>query len=409
MTPSSGLRRLPPPVLLLALIYLGFVSLGLPDGTLGVAWPPMQRQLDLPLAMAGWLVALSTLLSAASSYLSPRLLARWGTGPVVAASGALTGGAIWIFATASGPWWLVLGAIPLGLGAGAVDVGLNSYVARHYSGRHMSWLHACWGVGATLGPLVLTQSLGWASGWRGGYQVIGTAQLALALIFVLSLALWARVPERTPDANADEGGPARMIDPSSPNGRRAVGLSVLVFVLYVAVETTAGLWANSVLVLGRNVDPATAGRFVSAYYASITIGRLVLGGVVDRWGNRRMVTGGAVVALGAAVLFALAPTPALAGVALVLLGLAFAPIYPGMMHETPRRFGHAEATTIMGRQSSAAYFGAAFMPALGGAIATRGSLEGIAWLLVAGVAALLVTIRAVDALTPVPPRPARAA
>jgi len=391
---------------LIVLIYLGFVSLGLPDGTLGVAWPPLQQQLHVPLEMAGLLITLATLLSALSGYLSPGILARFGTGPVVAASGAMTGAAILLYAFAPGPAWLFAATIPLGLGAGAVDVGLNSFVARHYSGRHMNWLHACWGVGATVGPLVMTHSLGLPGSWRTGYQLIGVAQLSLAVCFMLSLRQWSRVPEVAPVDPHAEPASLRQVDPDSPVGRRAVGYSVLVFVLYVAVESTAGLWANSILVVSRNVSPETAGLFVSAYYGSITVGRILGGGVVDRWGNRRLVMGGATVAVASAIFFALTPSTVGAGIALVTLGLAFAPIYPGMMHETPRRFGAASATRIMSKQSSAAYFGAALMPALGGALARFSTLEAIAWLLVVGVIAMAVIIRQLDQLTPTSARTA---
>ncbi len=382
--------------LLLPIIYLGFVSLGLPDGTLGVAWPQLHRTLALPIGLAGPLLLLITLLAAASGFSSGRIMARFKTGPVVLVSCTLTGSALLLVSHAQNLPFLALAALPLGLGAGAVDAGLNGYVARHYSGRHMNWLHACWGIGATGGPLIMAYYLGRSTeGWRPGYFTLGCIQLSLAFLFLFTLRLWRAVPERTFADNASQlTGPI----PTTPANSPAGWLSAAIFTIYVGVETTAGLWASSILVVSRGVPIDTAGRCGAAFFAAITAGRLLNGFVVDRFGNRRLVSLGAIVALVGAVLFVLAPNIPVAALALVLLGLGFAPVYPGLMHEVPRRFAPDAVQTVIGRQSGASYLGAAFLPAAAGSLA-QVSLEALAVLIAAGALLLLAAIHRLNRLT----------
>lgn len=378
--------------LLLPIIYLGFVSLGLPDGTWGAAWPSMHRELGLPIGLAGTLTLVGTLLAALSGFASGRVIGRFGTGPVTMVSCAMTGAALLTIANASGFGWLMGATALLGFGAGAVDAGLNGYVARHYSGRHMNWLHACWGVGATAGPIVMGSMIAASGGWRGGYVTIGAVQLTLAAVLALTLGLWAAVPERKVEAVAGEA-PRRIptLTANSPAG----WLSAAIFAIYVAVETTAGIWAASVLVEVRSLPPATAAVCVAAYYGSITGGRVLAGVVVDRWGNRRMVRGGLLLAVTGAVLFAVGGPAWLSVVALAMTGLGFAPIYPCLMHEVPRRFAPGSVATVIGRQSGAAYLGAASMPAAAGILAEQ-SLAGIPWLVAGGIVVLILAVLELD-------------
>ncbi|MEO6001581.1 MAG: MFS transporter [Opitutus sp.] len=380
---------------LLLIIYLGFISLGLPDGTLGVAWPPIHTELHLPIGLAGTVLIVATLLAASAAFLSGKIIARLGTGPVVLVSCVLTGSGLMTIAHAQSMAWLLGAAIPLGFGAGAVDAGLNGYVARHYTGRHMNWLHACWGIGATAGPIVMARALGLDAGWRGGYIFLGSVQLSLAVLFLLTLRLWQIVPERS----ATHGDAVTSGRPPSATANSVAGwLSAAIFALYVAVETTTGLWANSILVVSRGIDPKSAALCAAAYYGSITAGRISVGFVVERWGNRRLVTGGAILALTGATLFAFASSTPAAALALVLLGLGFAPIYPGLMHEVPRRFVPAAVQTVIGRQSGAAMLGSAILPAAAGSLAAF-SLESIAWTVIAGATGLLLSIRRLDRIT----------
>ncbi len=378
---------------LLVIIYLGFVSLGLPDGTLGVAWPAIYPSLGLAVGLAGSITLVITLLSGASGFASGHIIGRFGTGPVVLASCVLTGSALLAIGRADNFAWLIVAAIPLGLGAGAVDAGLNSYVAHHYSGRHMNWLHACWGVGATVGPLVMAHAIANGSGWRSGYLRLGATQLTLAVLFLITLRLWNAVPTR-PTEHA-----TTKVKPPTLDARSfAAWLSPAIFSLYAALELTVGLWAGTILVANRGLAVEVAATITAAYYAAITVGRIAVGFVVERWGNRRLVALGTALALAGALLFASTSSPAATVVALGLIGLGFAPVYPCLMHEVPRRFAPAAATVVIGRQSGAAYLGAALLPAATGALAQH-SLAAVPWVLVAGLVVLIASIRRLDRMT----------
>lgn len=384
-----------PASVLLLIIYLGFISLGLPDGTTGVAWPQIHVALDLPIGLGGTIVLTATLLSAVAGFTSGRWIARFTTGPVVIASCFLTSTALLIISQAQGFLWLLLAAGPLGLGAGAVDAGLNGYVARHYTARHMNWLHACWGIGATAGPLVMAHALSHGGGWRGGYLTLGVAQLVLAVVFLATLRLWERVPER---ALTHPAADAPAVPPTTPANSPAGWLSAAIFALYAGVELTAGLWAGSILIVARGIPPDTAGLSVAGYYGAITAGRLAVGLVAERWSNRTLVAAGAALALLGAIGFAVPGSAALAAAALVCLGLGFAPVYPGLMHEVPRRFAPDAVQTVIGRQSGAACLGAASLPAATGWLAEH-ALEGITGVVIAGVLLLAVTVHRLNRLT----------
>lgn len=381
-------------LILLPIIYLGFISLGLPDGTFGVAWPQAHATIGAPVGLGGTIIAVATLLSAVSGFSSGLVIGRFSTGPVVFVSCLLTGGALLMIAHAPGMAWLLIAAAPLGLGAGAVDAGLNGYVARHYTARHMNWLHACWGIGATTGPLVLTHAIETGAGWRHGYLLLGLTQLSLAFLFLATLALWRQVPERTAPVRVSPAG----LDVPEWRANSTVGwLSVGIFALYAGVEITAGVWAGSILALARGIPLETAGLCTAAYYGSIMGGRVAVGFVAGRWSNRAVVAAGSGLAFTGAVLFGFADTPLSAGGSLVLLGLGFAPVYPGLMHEVPQRFAPESVQVVIGRQSGGACLGAASLPALAG-LAPH-SLEIIPWLVVGGVVLLAALIRRLDRLS----------
>jgi len=355
---------------LLPIIYLGFISLGLPDGSLGTAWTQLHVSLGLPVGLAGPLLLLATLIGAGSALGSSRVIARFSTGPVVALSATITGAGLLLLANAPGAAWLWAAAALLGLGAGAVDAGLNGFVAKHYTARHMSWLHACWGIGATGGPFIMAAALALASdGWRLGYLVLAGIQLGLAALFFSSLRLWRRAPEIPRTQHRADAGPGDLDAVKPPRARANSGvghLSALLFAIYVGVEVMAGLWIATFLVLERGATPAIAGVCVTAYYAAITAVRILNGFVVDRIGNRRMVTGALWLGLvGALGLLTLEPLW-LSGLSLILLGLGISVVYPGMMHEVTHRFVPEDAQTMIGRQNSAAYLGSAILPITAG-------------------------------------------
>ena len=380
---------------LLGTIYLAFISLGLPDSVLGVAWPTMRSSLGQPLESAGMITLVLTVCSALSSFVGGRVLARWGTGPVVTASGLLTGLALLGFALSPSFGLLLLLAVPLGLGAGAVDARLNQFVAAHYSARHMNWLHGCWGIGATLGPLIMASALTSATGWRQGYLWIGGVQLGLVLLFLLVLPLWQRH-----QAQAAESAAASHTTHQRPAHTLALWLAPALYLAYAAVEISIGLWAGSLLVDGRGLDAKTAALWVSCFFGAIMLGRFATGLLTLRLGNRQLVRLGIAVASVGAALFASNALPAplsLAG--LVLLGLGCAPIYPCLMHETARRFEPVTAAKVISRQVGFAYVGAAIVPAALGYLATAAGLGAIMPAVLAALLLLLLMSEALNRIT----------
>ncbi len=380
--------RFPPTAtLLLVLIYAAFISLGLPDALLGSAWPVMQPELASPYSYAGlaqMLISGGTILS---SVLASRLLARFGTGRVTAASVLLTAVALLGFALAPSFWWLLPAAIPLGLGAGAVDAGLNAYVASHYESRHMSWLHSFWGVGALSGPLVLSALLTRGHGWRSTYLVIAVLQSLLVAVLVLAVRLWDKVPQRGPAEPPRAAAPRSLLFPLKLEG---VGLALLSFFFYCGVEATMGLWGGSFLFKVKGLAPADCATWVSVFYASVTVGRFLTGFATYRLRNETLIRGGVVTILAGVVLMLLPlPLPSVFA-AFVLVGLGCAPVFPCMLHETPARFGAANAQAIMGFQMAVAYVGSTLLPPLFGFVASATSLALLPWFLAGYATALLV-------------------
>ena len=388
---------------LLGTIYLAFISLGLPDSVLGVAWPTMRSSLGQPLESAGMITLVLTVCSALSSFVGGRVLARWGTGPIVTASGLLTGLTLLGFSVAPSFPLLLLLAVPLGLGAGAVDARLNQFVAAHYSARHMNWLHGCWGIGATIGPLIMAWALAGTDGWRRGYGVIAGVQLGLVLLFVLVLPLWQRHQAMAADAdtNAQAGqGASPDAEPQKPARTLALWLAPALYLAYAAVEISMGLWAGSLLVDGRGLDAKTASLWVSCFFGAIMLGRFATGLLTLRLGNRPLVRLGIAVASVGAVLFGLGALSAplsLAG--LILLGLGCAPIYPCLMHETARRFDAATADKVIARQVGFAYVGAAVIPAGLGYLAATAGLGAIMPAVLAALLILLLMSEALNRIT----------
>jgi len=383
-------------VALLAIIYLAFISLGLPDGVLGVAWTTMRLDLNQPLAALGLVTITSTIASGTCTLFAGPLLKKFGTGPVVMISGLLTGLALLGFSVVPAFGWLLALAVPLGLGAGAVDAGLNHFVAAHYSSRHMNWLHGCWGIGATLGPLIMGTALLAPAGWQSGYQTLALMQLAMALVLWLTLPLWRLENAKPPAQTHTDGQQAQL----KPVAALATWLAPLAFMLYVSAEMGTGLWAASILVNDRQVSAATAGLWVSFYFGSITAGRFGIGLVANRLGNRRLIRLGILMAMVGAVLFAVPSLPApVSLLGLVVMGLGCAPIYPSMMHETARRFPAHLTAQVIGRQVGFSYIGSAGVPAACGLLATYAGLVSIMPVLVLFLATLLVVTEYLNRLT----------
>lgn len=351
--------------LLLIIIYLAFISLGLPDALLGSAWPSMYRQMDVAVSYAGMISMIIAGGTIVSSLLSDRLIRRLGTGLVTVISVAMTAAALFGFSASHTFFQLCLWGIPYGLGAGSVDAALNNFVAMHYKSRHMSWLHCFWGVGATAGPYIMGLCLLKGMKWNAGYLAVGVIQVILVAFLLFSLPLWKTKKEleavsKNADRKVSFGKVIRL------PGARAVLAS---FFCYCSLEATAGLWASSYMVLYKGISPQTAAKWASLFYLGITAGRLVCGFVTDRMGDRRMVRCGQAIACSGALLLLIPAGDTAALMGLVMVGLGCAPIYPSLLHETPEQFGTEYSQSMMGMQMACAYIGSTFMPPLFGLIA----------------------------------------
>lgn len=363
---------------LLIIIYLAFISLGLPDSLLGAAWPVMQGDLGAPLETAGLLfmtIACGTIIS---SLISGRILKRYGTGKVTFVSVLMTAVALLGFHFAPSIVWLMVCAVPLGLGAGAVDTGLNDYVAVNYKARHMSWLHCFWGVGATLGPIIMAQFISGdsTSSWRNGYFLIAAIQFALVIILFFTLPLWKKVKVKRNDRLLEESDELKdVINEKETNTKplqtKGVKWALTTFFFYCGVEATVGLWGSSFLVNIKGISVATAAGWISFYYAGITVGRLITGFITYKVTNRTLIRWGQLIALSGAIILVLPLPSAFSFVGFIIVGLGLAPIFPCMLHETPTRFGKKHSQTIMGYQMAFAYTGTTFMPPLLGFMASQ--------------------------------------
>ena len=351
--------------LLLALIYMAFISLGLPDGLLGAAWPVMHTEMQVPEAYMGIVSMIISGGTIVSSLFSDKLTRRLGTGPVTALSVSLTAGALLGFALSNRFIGLCLWSIPYGLGAGAVDAALNNYVALHYSSRHMSWLHCSWGVGATIGPYIMGWALTKQQGWPLGYGIVFGLQVVLTVVLFLSLPMWKKRGNTTDQTAEDYEAPIGVKDAVKIRGVKPI---LLAFFGYCALESTACLWASSYLVDHHGVDKPTAATFALLYFAGITVGRFLNGFVADKFGDKTMIRVGFCIQATSLTLILL-PSVYTALVGLVLLGLGCAPIYPSIIHSTPTHFGRENSHAIVGIQMAFAYCGATFMPPVFGVLA----------------------------------------
>ena len=354
--------------LLLAIIYMAFISLGLPDALLGAAWPSMVPELGAPVSFAGVIFVIISVGTVVSSLLSQRLNLRFGPGRVTAFSVAMTAAALFGFASCRTAWQLCLWAVPYGLGAGSVDACLNNYVALHYASRHMSWLHCMWGIGASVGPYIMGAVLSAGRHWSAGYHAIGVLQLALTAVLLLSLPLWKK------GDGQEEGEKAKPLGLKEIFAIPGAKPLLLAFFCYCALEQTMGLWAGSYLALYRGFTPEQAAGFAGLFFLGITLGRALNGFLTIRFSDSFLTRAGfVIIALGiAAVLLPLGNAMALAG--LVLVGLGCAPVYPCIIHATPARFGAERSQAVIGILMAGAYLGNCLMPPLFGLIANHISI-----------------------------------
>ncbi|MBP2019355.1 fucose permease [Symbiobacterium terraclitae] len=344
---------------LLVIIYVAFISLGLPDSLLGTAWPTMHSALGVPVSWAGVASIVVTAGTIVSSYNSARVIRRFGTGLTTAVSVLMTAVALLGISFAPGFWAILLWAVPLGLGAGSVDAGLNNFVALHYEAKHMNWLHCFWGIGVTLSPLIMSYSLAHGS-WRSGYSTVGLLQAGLVIALVASLPLWRRA--QGPNG---QGGNVQVPPLRDLLRIPAAKSQLAAFFCYCGVEGTAGLWGGTFLVLARGIAPETAASWVSLFYLGITCGRLLSGFLAMRVSNGSLIRIGQVLIV-AGVLTLFLPWTAALPAGLVTIGLGCAPIFPAMLHDTPVHFGAGLSQAMMGVQMAFAYVGGLILPPLFG-------------------------------------------
>lgn len=371
---------------LIILIYLAFISLGLPDGVLGSIWPIMRMELGLPLAGAGILgtiVSMGTIVSALSSY---RMISRFGTARVTVVSILLTAGALMGYSVSTRFLHLMLFSIPLGLGAGSVDSALNNYAALHFEAKHMNWLHSCWGIGASTGPSVMALFLGGGFSYRAGYRMLAIVQLTLAFVLAFSIKLFADKPNK--QGKTQETARLKL------TRHKALPYALGSFFLYCALEVSVGLWAVSYLVEVKHLAADQAAIYGSLFYLGITGGRMLCGFLSMRLSNTRLIFFGLSACLASLLLLLVFPLE-IAGYPLLLVGFGCAPVFPGLMHETPRRFTIEESQRIVGLQMACAYVGSTLSPPVFGLI---GGAVGLVWMPVVQLIILALLVLSISML-----------
>lgn len=361
--------------LLIAVIYLSFISLGLPDGLLGAAWPSIYPQLQVPVSYAGVISMIIAAGTIVSSLMSERPTRKLGSGGVTALSVATTAVALFGFSISDSFVALCLWGIPYGLGAGSVDAALNNFVALHYSSRHMSWLHCFWGVGCSAGPYIMAWCLTGGMGWNMGYRIVCLLQIVLTAILIFSLPLWKQKAASLTDDSSESGGETKPFGLVRALKLPGVIHVLLAFFCYSAIEQTAGLWAASYMVLARGVSAQEAANWASLFYLGITVGRFLSGFITTQLNDRQMIRLGQVICLVGVLLLFLPLGHTAALTALLLIGLGCAPIYPSFIHATPGNFGKEASPAVIGLQMACAYVGTCLMPPVFGLLADFISIQ----------------------------------
>ncbi|WFB55932.1 MFS transporter [Paenibacillus sp. BR1-192] len=365
----------------LIIIYLAFISLGLPDSLLGSAWPVIWPDIGSSVGSAGIVSMVIAGGTIVSSLASGSMIKRLGTGRITLFSCFLTAGALLGFSLAPSMAWLVVLAIPLGLGAGAVDAALNHYVAENYKAHHMNWLHCFWGVGATMGPMIMSSYIADHNSWRSGYTAVSIIQFSLVIILLITLPLWKRVAAmreidrpQTENVVDNEKRQQEQIVKAGIFRIRGVKPTLTAFLFYCGVETTVGLWGASYLVGAKHISADTAAIWISLYYGGITLGRLITGFITLKVGNRLLIRYGQLITILGGIILVLPLSASFSLTGFMLIGLGLAPIYPGLLHETPSRFGKEHSAKLMGYQMAVAYTGTTLLPPMFGLVASQTSI-----------------------------------
>lgn len=369
-------------LLLISLAYLSFISIGLPDGLLGVAWPSIRAGFEIRHQALGELLVMVTTGYLLSSFSSGRVLSRMSVGTLLALSCLLTAASLLGYSVA--PVWRMMAALGFlaGLGAGAIDAGLNTYAATRFSPRVVNWLHGFYGIGATLGPLIMTNVLRAGMVWQRGYMIVAGWQLVLALAFAATRRLW-----ETPGTDRSPSAP-RMVETRVTLRLRTARLGIAVFFVYTGLEAAAGAWAFTLFTESRGVGVAAAGMSVSAYWGCLTAGRFLSGFLVEHASPRQILRGCMAGALVGTAMVWLNVSVPLSFLGMGLLGLSLAPVFPMLIATTPARVGEAHTASAVGFQVGSAALGQSLIPAMVGVLVTHAGLESIGAALFASAAGL---------------------
>lgn len=377
--------------LLIAVIYLSFISLGLPDSLLGAAWPVMRAEFDVPLSYAGIISTIICVGTIVSSLLSDRLTKKFGTGLVTAVSVTTTAVALFLFSVSTQFWMLAVFAVPYGLGAGGVDASLNNYVALHLKARHMSWLHCMWGVGASISPYIMSYALTGGTGWQQGYFIVAVIQIALSVAIFISLPLWKKfaqkqAAEKTATDAQSEPQVADATAESSPEARKPVPFRdifkikgatacFICFFCYCALEQTAMLWASSYMIAHAGVTVEDAAMLASLFFIGITVGRGINGFLTMKFADKTLIRAGQALILCGIALIVVPDVFALTVAGFIVIGLGCAPVYPSIIHMTPSLFGADKSQAVIGVQMASAYIGSCIAPPIFGLIGNHISVR----------------------------------
>jgi len=373
--------------ILLIIIYIAFISLGLPDSIMGVSWPSMRMEFGLPIDQIGLVSIIITISTVISSLLSGYLIQKLGTGKITLISVLLTALALIGISFVPSFYWIMLLALPLGFGAGSIDTALNNFVANHYKAHHMNWLHSFWGVGATVGPIIMAITLA-AKTWRQGFLNIGIIQLFFFVVILLSIPLWKKVETRNHEETSKHKRPKNLLY------QPGVLVAVSIFIVYCAIEFSVGLWTSSYLVQSRNFTPENAATIVATYYAGITLGRFICGFLSFKLSNKQLIYIGLIVVFLGVVLINFRLADGVTFIPYVIIGLGLAPIFPAMIHETPVTFGKDQSQYVIGYQMAGAYLGGSIFPPLFGITARLLSIKLFPFYLLGLGILLLVLINA---------------
>ena len=358
--------------LLLAIIYLAFISLGLPDSLLGSIWSIAHKELEVGLSYMGYITIIISCGTVVSSLFADKLNNKLSTGVVVFISVLLTALGLFGFSISSEYYMLLLFAIPYGLGAGAIDASLNNYVALHYSSRHMSWLHCFWGIGTLVGPFVMTYALTCKNNWHDGYLIISIIQFSLAFIMLLALPLWKNVKHNNKIEVKEEKQEALKFKEKLKI--KGIWFLLIGFFCYSAIETVVMGWASTYMVRAKGIDTTTAATFASFFFIGMTVGRFICGFVSSKLGDKKMIRIGYAVLFVGIILISL-PINEIALPGFIVIGLGCSPIYPSIIHSTPSNFERKYSQAIIGLEMAGAYVASISMPYAFGLLADFITIE----------------------------------